>query len=136
LLDIGFSRWVTGRALKRDRAASVQTYLDVIGRSTDESSARIRHAAQRGLGSLLNTIAAQQDNEAARRALPLLRPGADAGAADLQYYSGLLSECALQPADLEAAQGWYAKAAADSGWKRAAEDKARLLGRWCPRSST
>jgi hypothetical protein len=135
MLDLAFAMG-HGRALKRDRGASVQTYLSVIERTSgaDESSARIRQAALRGLGSLLNTIAAQQDDEAARRVLPLLRPGADAGAPDLQYYSGLLSECALQPADLEAAQGWYARAAADNGWKRAAEDKARLLGRWCPRT--
>jgi len=134
MLDIAFAMG-HGRALKRDRAASVQTYLSVIERTSgaDESSARIRKAALRGLGSLLNTIAAQQDDEAARQVLPLLQPRADGGAADLQYYSGLLSECALQPADLEAAQKWYARAAADSGWKRAAEDKARLLGRWCPR---
>jgi hypothetical protein len=137
MLDIAFAMG-HGRALKRDRAASVQTYLSVVERTSgaDESSARIRQAALRGLGSLLNTIAAQQDDEAARRVLPLLQPRADSGAADLQYYSGLLSECALQPADLEAARKWYARAAADNGWRRAAEDKARLLGRWCPRPST
>ncbi len=134
MLDVAFAMG-HGRALKRDRAASAQTYLSVIERSSsaDESSARIRRAAVRGLGSLLNTIVEQRDGEAARRVLPLLQPGADAGAADLQYYSGLLSECALQPADLDAARAWYEKAAADGAWQRTAEEKARLLGRWCPR---
>ncbi len=126
-----------GRALARDRVASARIYLGVLGRtSADEGSARIRQVAARGLGSLLNTIVEQKDEAAARGVLPLLQPGADAGAADLQYYSGLLSECALQPADLKAARAWYDRAAADSGWKRTAEEKARLLGRWCPRPST
>ncbi len=136
MLDVAFAL-AHGRALARDRVASARIYLGVLGRtSADEGSARIRQVAARGLGSLLNTIVEQKDEAAARGVLPLLQPGADAGAADLQYYSGLLSECALQPADLKAARAWYDRAAADSGWKRTAEEKARLLGRWCPRLST
>ena len=134
MLDVAFALG-HGRALKQDRAASASIYLNLIERtrSTDDSSARIRNAAVRGLASLLKTIVVQQDAEGAQVVLPLLRPRADAGAADLQYYSGLLSECALQPADLEAARAWYEKAAADGAWQRTAEEKARLLGRWCPR---
>jgi hypothetical protein len=142
MLDVAFAMG-HGRALKQDRAASATIYLSIIERTggtgnggTDESSARIRNAAVRGLASLLNTIVVQQDAEGAQRVLPLLRPRADAGAADLQYYSGLLSECALQPADLEAARAWYEKAATDGAWQRTAEEKARLLGRWCPRPAT
>src|SRR5687767_220031 len=137
MLDVAFAMG-HGRALKQDRAASATIYLNLIERTrgADESSARIRNAAVRGLASLLNTIVMQQDAEGAQGVLPVLRPRAEAGAADLQYYSGLLSECALQPADLDAARAWYGKAASDGAWRRTAEEKARLLGRWCPRPAT
>jgi len=133
MLDVAFAM-AYGRVLQRDRVASARTYLNVIDHSGDGDAAslKIRQAAVRGLASLLNTIAAQADEEAARGVLPMLRAKADAGAADLQYYSGLLSECALRPADLVAARQWYGKAAADPVWKSTAEQKALVLGSWCP----
>ena len=133
MLDLAFALG-HGRSAKQDRLASAETYLKVIDRSPggDEASARIRQAALRGLASLLNTIVEQKDEGAARSVLPVIRAKADAGAADLQYFSGLLSECALRPADFAAARRWYGRAAADPGWKRIAEQKARVLGRWCP----
>jgi hypothetical protein len=123
-----------GRGEKQDRLAAAATYLKVFERSSggDPVSARIRQAAVRGLASLLNTIVEQKDEDAARRVLPAIRARAEAGAADLQYFSGLLSECALQPADFAAARQWYRKAAADAGWRRIAMQKERTLGRWCP----
>jgi hypothetical protein len=133
MLDVAFALG-HGRGEKRDRLAAAETYLKVIDRSPgeDESSARIRRAAMRGLASLLNSIVEQKDEVAARSVLPVLASRAEAGAADLQYYSGLVSECALEPADLEAARGWYRKAAAASAWKELAERKSRTLGTWCP----
>ena len=134
MLDVAFAL-AQGRGSTQDRRAAADTYLKVIERSSDggEVSARIRQAAVRGLASLLNTIVEQKDEEAARQVLPAIRARADAGAADLQYFSGLLSECALAPADLAAALQWYRKAMSDPGWKRIAQQKARVLGRWCPR---
>jgi len=133
MLDLAFALG-HGRGEKRDRLVSAETYLKVIDRSpaSDEASARIRQAALRGLASLLNSIVEQKDQDSAQSVLPAIRAKADAGAADLQYFSGLLSECALKPADIAAARRWYHKAAADPGWKRIAEQKARVLGRWCP----
>jgi TPR repeat protein len=133
MLDLAFALG-HGRGAKRDRLAAAETYLKVIDRSPggDEASARIRQAALRGLASLLNSIVEQKDRDAARNVLPVIRAKADAGAADLQYFSGLLSECALRPADFVAARRWYRRAASDPAWKRIAEQKARVLGRWCP----
>jgi hypothetical protein len=134
MLDVAFAL-AHGRGERQDRLASAETYLKVIERSSggDEASGRIRHAAVRGLASLLNSIVEQKDGDAARRVLPAIRARADNGATDLQYLSGLLSECALQPGDLAAARQWYRKAASDPGWKRIALQKERTLGRWCPR---
>ena len=133
MLDLAFAVG-HGRIARLDRVTSVETYLKVIDLSAggDQTSARIRRAAARGLGSMLSTIAEQKDWNAAQRLLPVLQPKAGAGAADLQYYSGLLSECVMRPANLEAARQWYRKAAADPAWKRTADEKARLLGKWCP----
>jgi hypothetical protein len=133
MLDVAFALG-HGRGARRDRLAAAETYLKVIDRSPedDEASARIRRAAMRGLASLLNSIVEQKDEVAARSVLPLLASRAEAGAADLQYYSGLVSECALEPADLESARGWYRKAAAAAAWRDLAERKARTLGTWCP----
>lgn len=135
MLDVAFAMG-HGRVFQQDRIASTRTYLNIIEHSTggDAASLRIRQAALRGLATLFNTIVEQQDEQSARGILPLLREKADAGAADFQYYSGLLSECALRPADLAAARQWYGKAVADPFWKSAAEQKARVLGSWCPRS--
>jgi len=133
MLDLAFALG-HGRGEKQDRLASAETYLKVIERSSggDPSSARIRQAALRGLASLLNTIAEQKDQDAAQRVLPAIHARAQNGAADLQYFSGLLSECALNPADLAAARQWYRKSAADPGWRQIAMQKERTLGRWCP----
>jgi hypothetical protein len=135
MLDVAFAL-AHGRGEKQDRRAAADTYLKVIERSSgpDEGSGKIRQAAVRGLASLLNTIVEHKDEESARRVLPAISGRAQAGAADLQYFSGLLSECALRPADLAAAKQWYRKAAADPGWRRIAQQKARVLGRWCPRA--
>jgi TPR repeat protein len=134
MLDLAFAMG-HGRALKQDRVSSVETYLKVITRSDggDEISTRVRQSAVRGLAAMLNIIVAQKDQDAAQRLLPALESKADSGAADIQYYLGLLSECVTRPANLDAARQWYRKAAADPAWKRTVENKARLLGRWCPR---
>jgi len=137
MLDLAFAMG-HGRALKQNRVTSVETYLKVIALSGggDESSTRIRQSAVRGLAAMLNMIVEQRDHIAAMRLWPALESRADSGAADVQYYLGLLSECVTRPANLDAARQWYRKAAADPAWKRAADDKARLLGRWCPRRAT
>src|SRR6185436_3878846 len=113
MLDLAFALG-HGRGEKQDRLASAETYLKVIERSSggDPSSARMRQAAL--------------------RVLPAIHARAQNGAADLQYFSGLLSECALNPADLAAARQWYRKSAADPGWRQIAMQKERTLGRWCP----
>ena len=133
MLDLAFALG-HGRGAKQDRRASVDTYLKVIERSSDggENSARIRQAALRGLASLLNTIVEQKDEDAARKVLPAIRARADAGAANLQYFSGLLSECALDPVDLAAARQWYRRAMSDPEWRQISREKARVLGRSCP----
>ena len=82
---------------------------------------------------MLDNIVLHKDQYAAKRLLPALESKAGSGAADMQSYLGLLSECVARPANLDAARQWYRKAAADPAWKRAAERKARLLGRGCPR---
>jgi len=134
MLDLAFALG-HGRGEKQDRLASAEIYLKVIERSSggDQASARIRQAAVRGLASLLNTIVEQKDQDAARLVLPAIQARAGAGAADLQYFSGLLSECALNPADFAAARQWYRKSASDPGWRRIALQKDRTLGRWCPK---
>lgn len=134
MLDLAFAIG-HGRALKQDRVTSVETYLKVIAYSDDgdEISTRIRQSAVRGLAAMLDIIVGQKDQDAAKRLLPALESKADSGAADMQYYVGLLSECVTRPANLDAARQWYRKAAADPAWKRTADHKARLLGRWCPR---
>ena len=110
----------------------------VIGLSEggDELSTRIRRASVHGLAAVLNAIVEQKDQDAAQRLLPTVESMASSGAAAMQYYSGLLRECVIRPANLDAARQWYRKAAADPEWKRSADDKTRLLGRWCPGSST
>jgi TPR repeat protein len=135
MLDMAFAL-AHGRGAKRDRLAVLQVYLKVIDRSPqdDASSAQIRRAAVRGLASLLNSIVEQKDEAAARSVLPVLEPRAEDGAADLQYFSGLINECALNPADLAAARAWYRKAAAASDWKLLAQGKEGTLGKWCPPS--
>ena len=134
MLDLAFAMG-NGRTLKQDRVSSVETYLKVIAQADggDESSTRIRQSAVRGLAAMLNIVVEQKDQDAAKRLLPALESRADSGAADVQYYLGLLSECVTRPANLNAARQWYRKAAADPAWKRTAEHKARLLGRGCPR---
>ncbi len=136
MLDLAFAMG-HGRALKQDRAISVETYLKVIAHADggDAISTRIRQSAVRGLAAMLDIIVAQKDQDAAQRLLPALEARADSGAA-VQYYLGLLSECVTRPANLDAARQWYRKAAADPAWKRTADHKARLLGRWCPRRPT
>jgi serine/threonine protein kinase len=133
MLDLAFALG-HGRTVKRDRASAVEMYLKVIARSdgADENSAKIRRSAVRGLAAMLNAIVEQRDQDAASRLLPALKSKAESGAADIQYYVGLINECVAQPADLDAARDWYRKAASDPAWKRTAEDKARLLGSWCP----
>lgn len=137
MLDLAFAMG-HGRALKQDRVTSVETYLKVIGRSdgSDEVSTRIRQSAVRGLAAQLNIIVEQKDQDAAKRLLPALESKADSGAAHLQYYLGLLNECVTLPANLDAARRWYRKAGADPAWKGTADDKTRLLGRWCPGRSS
>ena len=81
---------------------------------------------------MLNIIVEQKDRDAAKRLLPALESKADSGAADLQYYLGLMNECVTLPANLDAARQWYRKAGADPAWKGTADHKARRLGRWCP----
>ncbi len=136
MLDVAFAMG-HGRALKQDRVTSVETYLKVIALSAggDEISARIRRSAVRGRAAMLNIIVERKDRDAAKRLLPALESQANSGAADMQYYLGLLSECVTRPPNLDAARQWYRKAAADPAWKRTADHKARLLGRWCPRPS-
>ena len=134
MLDFAFATGY-GRSLARDRGAAVESYLKIIDRAdgADEASKRVRQSAGRGLSAMLNSIVEQKDAAAAERVKPALEPRANAGAADVQYYLGLMSECVAQPADLEAAQQWYRKSAADPVWKATAERKAQLLGKWCPR---
>jgi len=135
MLDMAFALG-HGRAVAQDRAAAVNIYMRIVARSegADEASKRIRQSSVRGLLATLNAVVAQKDQAAARRVLPELESKAYAGAADIQYYLGLFSECVSEPADLDAALQWYRKSAADPAWKAVAERKAQLLGRWCPGS--
>jgi hypothetical protein len=133
MLDRAFA-YGNGRLLKLDRAAAVQTYLDVIARApgSDEASARIRLAAAHGLAAMLNRVVEQKDQDAARALQPVLEQQALGGAADMQYYLGLISECVIRPPDLEAAAQRYRLAAADPAWKPTADKKLAVLGKWCP----
>jgi TPR repeat protein len=137
MLDLAFALG-HGRALQQDRVAAVETYLKVIAHADggDETSTRIRQAADRGLAAMLNTVVEQKDQDATLRLLPWVEAKAGSGAADMEYYAGLLRECVTRPANLDAARQWYRMAAADPAWKRTADNKARLLGRWCPGHST
>jgi TPR repeat protein len=121
-----------GRASKQDRAAAVEAYLTVMTRAdgSDETATRIRQSAVRGLLAVLDAIVEERDQDAVRRVLPALE--SKSGAAGVQYYLGLMHECVAQPANLEAARQWYRKAAADPAWRRTADDKARVVGAWCP----
>jgi hypothetical protein len=134
MLDVAFATGF-GRALPLDRAAAAKGYLKVIDRSggADDASARLRASAGRGLSAVLNAIVEQQDEPAASKLRSVLEARAAAGAADIQYYLGLLAECVAAPPDLEVALSWYKFAAADPAWKATAERKAELLGQWCPR---
>ncbi len=134
LLDVAYATG-HGRGGSPDRATAADQYLKVIERSSgdDAVSKRLRLSASRGLAALLNVIVEQKDTAAASLVLPALEAKAQAGAADVQYYVGLIDECATEPADLDAARGWYRKAAADPAWKAIAERKSELLGKWCPR---
>jgi hypothetical protein len=136
MLDQAFAEG-HGRVLKQDRAAAVQMYLKVLARAQggDEVSARIRLAAGHGLAATLNAVIEQKDAPAASTLQPQLEAKADAGAADMQYYVGLIDECVDQPANLSAARRRYLQAAADPGWKNIAEKKLGLIGRWCPRQA-
>jgi serine/threonine protein kinase len=125
-----------GRSIARDRGKSVETYLKVIARSggDDANSTRIRRSALRGLAATLDSIVGQKDQDAARRLMPALEARANAGAPDMQFYMGLMSECVALPANLNAARQWYRKAAADPSWKRVADQRARVVGRQCPQT--
>jgi hypothetical protein len=134
MLDVAFAVGY-GRALPLDRAAAANAYLKVIDRSggADDASARLRASAGRGLSAVLNAIVEQQDEAAASKLRSTLEARAATGAADIQYYLGLMAECVATPPDLEVAMSWYKFAAADPAWKATAERKAELLGQWCPR---
>jgi hypothetical protein len=123
-----------GRALKQDRAKSVELYLHVIesSKATHPFSTKLRQAGVRGLAATLNTVVMQKDQAAATRLEPVLARRATAGASDMQYYLGLFSECVRQPPDLDGARKWYSRAAADANWKPTAEQKLQVLGQWCP----
>lgn len=134
MLDVAFATGY-GRSVVADRAAAAETYIKVLDRSTgiDDASKRVQLSASRGLSAMLNAIVSQKDEYAAQRLHPALEARALAGAAYVQYYLGLMSECVSQPPDLEAARQWYLKASADPVWQAAAERKLQSLGRWCPR---
>ena len=133
MLDVAFAVGY-GRALTLDRAAAADAYLKVADRSagTDEASARVRAAAGRGLSAILNAIVEQKDEPAASKLRAALETRAAAGAADIQYYLGLMAECVARPPDLDVALQWYKYAASNPAWKATAERKAELLGQWCP----
>lgn len=133
MLDQAFAAG-QGRLLEQDRAKSVELYLQVIERSKngDAFSMKIREAAVRGLVTMLNAVIEMQDRAAAARLQPLMESRANAGAADMQYYLGLMEECVLQPTNLNAARQWYRKASADLAWRDTAERKLEAIGKWCP----
>ena len=123
-----------GRSLEHDRASAVEAYVKVLARAQgeDEATMRIKQSAARGLLAMLNAIVEQKDADAGRRVLPALESKADSAQAGVHYYLGLMNECVLEPANLEAARQWYRKAATDPAWKRTADDKIRVIGTWCP----
>jgi hypothetical protein len=132
MLDRAFAKG-HGRAVPADRASSIETYLEVMARSTagDAQSQRIHQSAARGLAAMLDVIVRQKDVDAADRLRERLAAQA-MGSPDLEYYLGLISECVARPADLDAARQWFQRAAEDPAWKGAAEDKSRHLGQGCP----
>ena len=87
----------------------------------------------RGLAAMLTAIVAQKDQVAATRIIPLLESMAGSGAADMQYFLGLMNECVRQPANFDAARHWYRLAATDAAWKQSAGQRERSLGLDCPR---
>lgn len=136
MLDQAFAAG-NGRAMAQNRAVSVEIYLKVLARAQadDDVSTRIRTAAGHGLAATLNAVVEQKDESAAAALRPVLEPKAGAGAADMQYYLGLLDECVIQPADLGTAKRLYLQAEADPAWKSTAEKKLSLIGKWCPRQT-
>jgi hypothetical protein len=132
MLDLAFAKG-HGRAVPADRASSIETYLEVMARSTagDALSQRIHQSAARGLAAMLDVIVRQKDAAAAARMRERLAAQAT-GAPDLEYYLGLISECVARPADLDAARQWFQRAAEDPAWRGAAEDRSRHLGQGCP----
>jgi hypothetical protein len=123
-----------GRGREQDRAQSVRLYRQVIERSGDEDafSKALRASAVRGLSSMLNAVVSGKDHSAAVGLQPQMETIAKAGAADMQFYLGLFSECVADPPDFDVAREWYRKAAMNVAWKNAAERKLALLGKWCP----
>lgn len=133
MLDQAFAEG-HGRAVEQNRAQAVESYLKIIARAeaSDEVSGRIRLAAGHGLAAMLNAVVEQKDQAAAKTLQPVLEAKASAGAADMQYYLGLIDECVAQPADVAAAKRWYQQAETDPNWKQIAEKKLAVVGRWCP----
>lgn len=123
-----------GRGLEQDRAQSVRLYRQVIERSGGEDafSKTLRASAVRGMSAVLNAVVAGKDHTAAVGLQSQMEATANAGAADMQYYLGLFSECVADPPDFGIARQWYRKAAMDVAWKNPAERKLALLGKWCP----
>jgi TPR repeat protein len=123
-----------GRGLEQDRAQSVRLYRQVIERSSDEAgfSKTLRASAVRGLSAMLNAVVSRKDHVAALGLQSQMEATANAGAADMQYYLGLFSECVADPPDFSVARQWYRKAAINVAWKNPAERKLALLGKWCP----
>jgi TPR repeat protein len=123
-----------GRGLEQDRAQSVRLYRQVIERSGGEDafSKTLRASAVRGLSAVLNAVVSWKDHNAAIQLQSQMEATANAGAADMQYYLGLFSECVADPPDFGIARQWYRKAAMNVAWKNPAERKLALLGKWCP----
>ena len=123
-----------GRGLEQDRAQSVRLYRQVIERSGGEDafSKTLRTSAVRGLSAMLNAVVSRKDHTAAVGLQSQMEATAHAGAADMQYYLGLFSECVADPPDFGVARQWYRKAAMNVAWKNPAERKLASLGKWCP----
>ena len=123
-----------GRGLEQDRAQSVRLYRQVIERSSGEDafSKTLRASAGRGMSAVLNAVVSGKDHTAAVGLQSQMEATANAGAADMQYYLGLFSECVADPPDFGIARQWYRKAAMNVAWKHPAERKLALLGKWCP----
>ena len=123
-----------GRGLEQDRAQAVRLYRQVIERSSGEDafSKTLRASAARGMSAVLNAVVSGKDHTAAVGLQSQMEATANAGAADMQYYLGLFSECVADPPDFGIARQWYRKAAMNVAWKNPAERKLALLGKWCP----